>query len=264
MKIQRSVAIVTGGAQGIGKQICRALLERGGKVAIFDVDKEKGIELQEGLQKQYGSEQVKFIPCDVTSNTQMEDSFKKTKETFGQINIVCNNAGIGAVNEREAWEKVVNINLKGVILGQFLGISHMGRSHGGIGGTIVNVSSLAAIFPMGSEASVYTATKFAVMGLTKSSEDLKEKEGIRVNCICPGMAATRLVLSNIQLSDAEFLSKEKDVVAKLGLISPELIASGVIQLIENEEHNAAVMTVTKKKGIEIIESWKPRLRKSNL
>lgn len=263
MKIQGSVAIVTGGAQGIGKHICRALLSRGGKVAIFDVDQEKGTQLQERLQKQYGTGEVKFITCDVTSESQMTDSFKKTKEAFGQINIVCNNAGVGALSEGAYWERVVDINLKGVIRGQFLGIQHMGWSHGGTGGAIVNVASLAAILPMGSWQAVYTATKSGVMALSKSCKDLKETEGIRVNCICPGFTNTKMV-TNPQFLASESSYREKDIISKLGLISPEEVASGVMQLIEDENYNAAVMTVTKTKGIEILEKWTPRLRKSNL
>jgi len=257
MKIQGSVALVTGGAQGIGEQICRALLERGGKVAIFDVDREKGLQLKDKLEKQYGKGHVTFITCDVTSNTQMKDSFKKAKELFGQINIVCNNAGIGG--EKEDWEKVVNVNLKGVILGQLLGILHMGQSHQGAGGSIVNVASMAGLLPMASDQSVYAATKFGVIGLTQSSKDLKEKEGIRVNCICPSFTRTRLVLSNW-----EKVSKNYGFVAQLGLISPELVASGIVELIEDESHTGSVMTVTKKRGIEIMESRNPIMRKSKL
>lgn len=267
MKIQGSVAIVTGGAQGIGEHICRALLERGGKVAILDVDTAKGIHLKERLEKKYGPGEVMFIACDVTSSSQMKDSFKEAAETFGHIDIVCNNAGIASLNEKDIWERMVDVNVKGVLLGQFLGILHMGHSHGGKGGTIVNVASMAALIPQGSSQCVYTATKYAVLGLTQSSKDLKEKEGIRVNCICPSFTATQLV--DKMTANPELLKKESPenyyIVFKKGLISPDVVASGILQLIEDESKNASVMMVTKAKGIEILEPRKPlRMRKSKL
>ncbi|XP_020614868.1 15-hydroxyprostaglandin dehydrogenase [NAD(+)]-like [Orbicella faveolata] len=262
MKIQGSVAIVTGGAQGIGEKICTALLDRGCKVVILDVQREKGCQLEERLKRRYGSEKVIFITCDVTSKFQMKDSFRKTKETFGQINIVCNNAGILGQNESDAWEKVVDVNLKGVILGTFLGVLHMGQSHGGSGGVIINVASMAAIFPMGPDQAVYTATKAGVCGFSQSAGGLKDTEGIRVNCICPSFTETELVLPLL----GHGLSGEKnleyrDLVLEQGLISPELIASGVIQLIENDNNNGAVMMVTKKRGIEFMRPRKSRKSK---
>ncbi|KAJ7374716.1 hypothetical protein OS493_005062 [Desmophyllum pertusum] len=260
MKIQGSVAIVTGGSQGIGERICTALLDRGCKVAILDVKREKGLQLQERLERQYGSGRVVFIACDVTSNSQMKDSFRKTKETFGQINIVCNNAGIAQKNELALWEKVVDVNLKGVILGTFLGVLHMGQSHGGMGGVIINVASIAGIFPMDSKQSVYTATKAGVIGFSQGSWYLKDSEGIRVNCICPSFTETDMVMGL-----REFIRKQNpeyyDLMFKNGIISPEFIASGVMQLIENDNLNAAVMVVTKKRGIQFVKPRKSGIPK---
>lgn len=263
MKIQGKAAIVTGGAQGIGEQICRALLERGGNVAILDIDREKGVLLKDQLENQYGSGRVIFIPCDVTSNFQMKDSFNKTEKAFGQINIVCNNAGTFTENERENWDKIVDVNLKGVILGQFLGILHMGLSHGGAGGTIVNVSSMAAFFPMSIDQAVYTATKYGVLGLTQSSKELQLRDKIRVNCICPSITATQMASRLSELYKREN-GEMYDSFYKLGLISPELVARGVIQLIEDESKHASVIAVTNKRGIQMLETRTPRMWKSQL
>lgn len=262
MKIRGCVAIVTGGAQGIGEKICTALLERGCKVAILDIKKEKGLQLQERLERQYGPGRAIFSFCDVTSKSQMKDSFMKTKETFGQINIVCNNAGIASKNEREEWEKVVDVNLKAVILGSFLGAFHMGQSCGGMGGVIINVASMAGIFPGGPGMAVYSATKFGVVGFSQSLGGLYKTEGVRVNCICPSFTATDMVLYSY---DPERAKKETPenyyLISKYGLIRPEVVASGVIQMIENDNTNAAVMMVTKKRGIEFMRPTESRISK---
>ncbi|KAL9974169.1 hypothetical protein ACROYT_G011180 [Oculina patagonica] len=257
MKILGCVAIVTGGAQGIGEKICTALLERGCKVAILDVKREKGLQLQARLERQYGSRQVIFITCDVTSKSQMKDSFRKTKETFGRINIVCNNAGIGVQNEWDEWEKVVDVNLKGVILGTFLGVHHMGQSRGGKGGVIINVASMAGIFPMRASQSVYTATKHGVIGFSQSTSGFQETEGIRVNCICPSFTETDLVLKSLEHGlNRKEQPESHAFISKYGLIRPEIIATGVIQLIEDDNNNGSVMMVTKKRGIEFMRPRK--------
>ncbi|XP_044171327.1 15-hydroxyprostaglandin dehydrogenase [NAD(+)]-like isoform X1 [Acropora millepora] len=289
MKITEKVAIVTGGAQGIGEHVCRAILERGGKVAVLDKDEERGVLLKDKLENQYGYGRVIFIVCDVTSSIQMKDSFKKTKDAFGQINIVCNNAGIVSENEIENWNEIVDVNLKGVILGQFLAILYMGVSNGGEGGTIVNVSSMAArrnisnghfanyvfginslvakslaISPMSIEQSIYTATKYGVLGLTQSSKELYLKEKIRVNCVCPSITATQMssrLNEHYNRGNPELFN----YYSKLGLISPELVANGVIELIEDESKHASVMAITKKRGIQMLKaSWALTLNKSHI
>lgn len=264
MKITEKVAIVTGGAQGIGEHVCRAILERGGKVAVLDKDEERGVLLKDKLENQYGYGRVIFIVCDVTSSIQMKDSFMKTKDTFGQINIVCNNAGIVSENEIENWNEIVDVNLKGVILGQFLAILYMGVSNGGEGGTIINVSSMAAISPMSIEQSIYTATKYGVLGLTQSSKELYLKEKIRVNCVCPSITATQMssrLNEHYNRGNPELFN----YYSKLGLISPELVANGVIELIEDESKHASVMAITKKRGIQMLKaSWALTLNKSHI
>lgn len=262
MKIQGCVAIVTGGAQGIGEKICRALLEKECKVAILDLNHDKGLQLQESLERQYGSGKVIFIRCDVSSKSQMKDSFKKTKEVFGQINIVCNNAGISSKNEEweEEWDKEVDVNLKSVIHGTFLGVHHMSWMHGGMGGVVINVASMAGIFPIGQSMAVYCATKFGVVGFSQSLGGLYETEGVRVNCICPSYTETDLFWSSFDEKRAKETPNFQTVL-RYGLIRPEVIATGVIQLIEKDSTNAAVMMVTKKRGIEIMRPRGSRISK---
>ncbi|XP_045895542.1 15-hydroxyprostaglandin dehydrogenase [NAD(+)]-like [Micropterus dolomieu] len=139
MALNGKIAIMTGAAQGIGKAMTEMLLQNGAKVALLDVNETEGKKLMEALKREYGLERTLFHICDVESEEQIKAAFQKTAETFGGIDILCNNAGIA--NET-AWEKTVSINLVGVIRGTYLALEHMNKLTGGRGGIIVNTASI--------------------------------------------------------------------------------------------------------------------------
>ncbi|XP_023242176.1 15-hydroxyprostaglandin dehydrogenase [NAD(+)]-like, partial [Centruroides sculpturatus] len=128
MDIKQGVALVTGGAQGIGKATCEALLKKGCKVCCSDVNDEIGNKTVDELQKVFGKTSCIFLKCDVSSFEEFEATYQKTKETFGNVNILINNAGVGV-------EKVVDVNLNGVINGCFIAYKYMGKHNGGSGGS---------------------------------------------------------------------------------------------------------------------------------
>lgn len=140
MALNGKIAVVTGAAMGIGRAITEILLKHGAKVALLDVDETAGKDLTETLEKQHGRERTLFLKCDVESQEQIKAAFQKTTDTFGGIDIVCNNAGI--LNENR-WEKTVSINLVGAISGTYLALEHMSKLSGGRGGVIVNTASMA-------------------------------------------------------------------------------------------------------------------------
>uniref|UniRef100_A0A3Q0S7Y8 Zgc:56585 n=1 Tax=Amphilophus citrinellus TaxID=61819 RepID=A0A3Q0S7Y8_AMPCI len=140
MALNGKTAVVTGAAMGIGKAITEILLKNGAKVALLDVNKAAGESLMEVLRKQYGPDQMLFLLCNVESDEQFKAAFQKTLETFGGIDILCNNAGI--LNET-TWENMVSINLMGAIRGTYLGLEHMSKLSGGRGGVILNTASMA-------------------------------------------------------------------------------------------------------------------------
>ncbi|KAG7261667.1 hypothetical protein CRUP_010873, partial [Coryphaenoides rupestris] len=129
------------------------LLKNGAKVALLDVAAATGNSLKESLDEQYGPDRTLFITCDVQSQQQFNAAVQKVVETFGQLDIFCNNAGI--FNESD-WEKTVSINLMGVIRGTYMALEHMSKLSGGQGGVIINIASLAGLGPFPS-APVYTA-----------------------------------------------------------------------------------------------------------
>ncbi|XP_041049276.1 15-hydroxyprostaglandin dehydrogenase [NAD(+)]-like isoform X2 [Carcharodon carcharias] len=141
MSLAGKVALITGAAQGLGKAFAEILLKNGAKVSLLDINIAAGLELKSTFDKVYGAPQTMFTPCDVTSDDQLKDAFKKTVENFLQLDIVCNNAGIG---DEKNWERCVDINLVSMIRGTYLGLNYMSKKNGGAGGVIINISSMAA------------------------------------------------------------------------------------------------------------------------
>uniref|UniRef100_A0A8C4SAE3 15-hydroxyprostaglandin dehydrogenase [NAD(+)]-like n=1 Tax=Erpetoichthys calabaricus TaxID=27687 RepID=A0A8C4SAE3_ERPCA len=161
MSLDGKIALITGAIKGIGRAFSEILLKNGAKVSLLDINTSEGNELKTVFDSAYGEGRTCFIRCDVSSETELNDAFQKTIETFGRLDIICNNAGI--LDEQD-WEKMVSVNLNGVIRGTLLGLKHMKKEEGGV---IVNVSSLAGLGPLPS-APVYTATKHGVVGFSRA------------------------------------------------------------------------------------------------
>lgn len=191
MELKGKVALVTGGAAGIGRAYCEELLKHGVKVSICDINTEAGEQLAQRLGEKHGKDKVVFCECDVTDYPQYEESFQTTISEFGNIDIVINNAGI--MNDR-FWELEVDVNLNGVIRGTLLALRFMGKDRGGNGGIVVNTGSNVSIVPYVS-IPIYTATKHAIVGFTRSYGDPYHEKmtGVRIVGICPGATETGLV-----------------------------------------------------------------------
>ncbi|XP_040908167.1 15-hydroxyprostaglandin dehydrogenase [NAD(+)]-like isoform X3 [Toxotes jaculatrix] len=191
MALSGKIAVVTGAAMGIGKAITEILLQNGAKVALLDVNETAAGSLMEALNKQHGQDRALFLNCNVESEEQMKAAFQKTAETFGGIDILCNNAGI--MNEN-MWEKTVSINLMGVIRGTYLALEYMSKMTGGQGGVIVNTASVAGVSFL-LTCPVYTATKNGVVGFTRAmaAASAASGYGIRINALCPGFVQTDLL-----------------------------------------------------------------------
>ncbi|XP_070549062.1 15-hydroxyprostaglandin dehydrogenase [NAD(+)]-like isoform X2 [Ptychodera flava] len=163
--MEGKVAVVTGGAEGMGKALAMKFLEQQAKgVAILDFNEEKGKATVQELQNQYGDDKVLFVRCDVKSKVDMEGAFDQVMRTFGHLNVVCNNAGI---YDEINWEETVDTNLKGVIRGTYLAVQHMGTKHGGDGGIVINTASSNG-FIVNPVSPVYGTTKHAVIAFTRN------------------------------------------------------------------------------------------------
>jgi 3alpha(or 20beta)-hydroxysteroid dehydrogenase len=222
-RLDGKVALVTGGGQGIGEAISRVFADEGAQVVIGDLPTSKGADTARDI-----GAGARFVPLDATQPESWAAVVEQIVSELGRIDILVNNAGFGGaaqiVEETvEAHRSMVDLNFTGVWAGLRATIPVMTRQGGG---SIVNISSidgLVGIAGMGT----YTATKFAVTGLTKSVALEVGRDGIRVNSVHPGIIATPLTASK---SPARRARMEKTVsrqpIARMG--RPEEIAKAVL------------------------------------
>jgi 15-hydroxyprostaglandin dehydrogenase (NAD) len=240
MEIQGSVALVTGGASGIGRATAVALARRGASVVIVDRD-EDGARHTIGLAGR--STDVVFQRCDVTNREQLEAAFDSAVQRSGRIDIVANIAGVGDgdlfADDPGDWWRVIDIDLTAVIDGTRLAVLAMRRS--GHGGVVVNLASLIGLHPMAA-APVYSAAKAGVVSFTRALENLAQEWGIRVNAICPELVDTPLALA-----------MGEDVMADLrasqSVLTPDEVADCVIALVDDDTRSGAIMQITKTDGV---------------
>ncbi|CAG9832848.1 unnamed protein product [Diabrotica balteata] len=197
-EIKNKVALITGGASGLGLEHAKALLENGVKgVTIADVNEGNGTKVTEELQGKYGKDRVIFVKTDVTDKESFENAFLATVTAFRYVDILINNAGIlRDVNMSLA----VDINVKGTLIGIILGMeTYLKQYKQGNEAVILNTSSINGVNGM-PIAPVYGATKFAVTGMTLCWGDRFhfERTKVRVIAICPGLTETPLVESSIK------------------------------------------------------------------
>lgn len=183
------VAIVTGGANGLGEAIVRRFADEGASVVIADIDDDAGSRLEAEL-----GARTRFVHLDVGDETQWDDAIAETVSSFGRLDIGVNNGGIvthASLDEMtlDQYEQIVRVNQ----VGTFLGMRAMARAMKEFGGgSIINTSSIRGL--QGASGLLgYTATKFAVRGMTKAAALELGHFGIRVNSIHPGAVATRLI-----------------------------------------------------------------------
>ncbi|XP_048052661.1 15-hydroxyprostaglandin dehydrogenase [NAD(+)] isoform X1 [Megalobrama amblycephala] len=251
MSLHGKVALVTGGAQGIGRAVVEDLLGNGAKVALVDLNQSVGEECKSDLDGQFGEDNCVFIQCDVTDGGKLKDAFQNTVERFGRLDIVINNAGI---NNEKNWEKTIEVNLTSVIKGTYLALEHMSKEYGKEGGVIINVSSMAA-FLHSPYQPVYTATKHGVIGFSRAIADASEQGnyGVRINTLCPAFVDTQL-LQSVEHEETmgkfvKYKDEFKQRMDKYGVLKPSLIAEGMLRIITDESLNGAVMKITCSKGI---------------
>lgn len=249
---------MTGGAQGIGRAVVQSLLRSSAKVTVVDLNKTCGEECQAHLDAEFGEGNCTFIQCDVSDGDSLKGAFQRTVDEFGRLDIVINNAGI---NNEKNWEKTIQVNLTSVIKGTYLALEHMSKEYGNEGGTIINVSSMAA-FLHSPHQPVYTATKHGVIGFTRAMADASTEGnyGVRINVLCPAFVDTPLLLSVEHEENMGKFVKFKDdfkrTMHKFGVLQPSLIAEGMMRLIMDSSLNGAVMKITCSKGIHF-HSYEP-------
>ncbi|XP_022090280.1 15-hydroxyprostaglandin dehydrogenase [NAD(+)]-like [Acanthaster planci] len=244
-----TVAIVTGSAEGIGKAFAEVLLQRGVKgVCLADINETKGKETEKELKK-YGEEKVVFVKCDITSEADLEALFTKTKEKFGTVNLLVNNAG---VQDEQNWRLCVNVNVIGTLTATYTALKHMSLDEGGHGGTIINMASVAGLRPIPYMPS-YAASKHAIIGMTKSfmAHPCTKLKGITMAALCPAFVDTNMIQEDrvILRCDSD-KPMARGVMAQVGVLEVSEVTDAFLTLILDKAWAGKIMQISKAAGMK--------------
>jgi NAD(P)-dependent dehydrogenase (short-subunit alcohol dehydrogenase family) len=194
-RLDDKVALITGGASGMGKVASHLFAREGAKVVLTDVADEAGEAVAAAIRD--GGAQAAYVHADVSRASDAEAMVRFAVDTFGGLTILYNNAGVfperdGSIIEtpEEVWDLTIGINLKGVYLGCRYGIPAMIESGGG---AIVNVASFVALMGAATPQIAYTASKGGVLSMTREIAVEFARQGVRANALCPGPIETPLL-----------------------------------------------------------------------
>jgi len=231
-KLEGKTAIITGASRGIGKATAVLFAREGSNVVIADILEKEGKETEEIINKEAEGVKARFIRTDVSKAEEVKRMVKETVKEFGGVDILVNNAGIvikGTIEETsiEAWDKVINVNLKSVFLCCKYVVPHMIRRGGG---AIVNVASYIGLMG-GKEVIAYVASKAGVIGLTKALALDLAPYNIRVNAVAPRTIDT--ILYRQYRSSEEIKERVKTIpLRRLG--KPEEVAKAILFLASDD------------------------------
>ncbi len=192
--LENKVAIITGGTRGIGFETVRLFLKNGARVALFGSREETVNQALSQLKEENSHYEVMGLFPNLSNEEEIKKAFQKVYDTFGQIDILINNAGISSSTPLTSYteselDKIINVNIKSVFLCSKVVVPYMKQIGGGV---ILNTSSMVSIYGQPSGC-MYPASKFAVNGLTKSLARELAPLHIRVNAVAPGITETDMV-----------------------------------------------------------------------
>jgi NAD(P)-dependent dehydrogenase (short-subunit alcohol dehydrogenase family) len=192
MKLANKVALITGGGSGIGRQAALLFSREGAKVAVVDLDEKSGRETASMINDAI------FVQADVARASDSQQMVEAAEKAFGRLDVLFNNAGImlskdddAVGTSEEVWDTTLDVNAKGVFLGCKYGIPALRRAGGG---SIINTASFVAKMGAATPQIAYTASKGAVLSMTRELAIIHAREKIRVNALCPGPLKTELLM----------------------------------------------------------------------
>ncbi len=196
MRLKNKVALITGGSSGIGRATCLLFAKEGAKVVVVDINKKEG-EATARMVKKAGGKGV-FFKADISKAKDCKKMIGFTKKKYGGLHVLFNNAGIMHSNdgdsqstEEDVFDLTMNINVKGVFFGCKYGIPLMKKSGGG---SIINTASFVAHLGAATPQIAYTASKGAVLAMSRELAIIHARENIRVNALSPGPLRTELLM----------------------------------------------------------------------
>jgi NAD(P)-dependent dehydrogenase (short-subunit alcohol dehydrogenase family) len=193
MRLKDKVALITGAGSGIGRETALLFAKEGAAVVVVDVNEQAARDTAASIDKAI------HVRADVSKAADCEHMIYETEKTFGKLNVLFNNAGImhakddDAISTDEAiWDLTLDVNAKGVFLGCKYGIPALKRAGGG---SVINTASFVALVGAATPQIAYTASKGAVLAMTRELAVIHARQNIRVNALCPGPLRTELLMS---------------------------------------------------------------------
>jgi NAD(P)-dependent dehydrogenase (short-subunit alcohol dehydrogenase family) len=203
MRLKDKVALITGGSSGIGRETALLFAAEGAAVVVVDLNDAAGAKVVDEIKAADGK--AIYTHADVSKAADCENMIKVAEQTYGKLNILFNNAGISHADddnamttEESVWDLTMAINVKGVFLGCKFGIPALLRAGGG---SIINTASFVAILGAATPQLAYTASKGAVLSMTRELAMIHARQNIRVNALCPGPLRTELLMKYLNTEE---------------------------------------------------------------
>ncbi len=244
MQVKNKIVIVTGAGSGIGKATALHFAHHGAKVVVSDINLESAQKVVDEIVNNFG--EALSVKANVAKYDEVENLIQHAVAAYGRLDVIVNNAGIGpskllktADSTLEDWENVVAVNQTGVFYCMKLALQQMMKQGSG---NIVNIASLAGLKASLKNIS-YTASKFAVVGMTKSAALEYAKTGIRINAVCPGYTESAL-LDQLLSATPEMDAMLKAVIPMKRYGNASEIAEAVVWLASDQTKFMTGQTIT--------------------
>ncbi len=251
MEFRDRVALVTGGASGIGRATCLALADQGARVAVADINLPGAQQVAEEVHRRGG--QARAVHMDVTDRAQVVRAVQEVLDAWGRIDVLVNAAGWDRIvpfleSTEELWDEIIRINFRGVLNTCHVVLPHMVRQGGGV---VVNISSDAGRVGSSGEA-VYSGAKGAVIAFSKALAREMARHNIRVNVVAPGLTDTPLLQQIIQAGNEKLIDAIVRSTPMRRVARPEEVAEAVVFLASDRASFITGQTLSVSGGLTMV------------